>query len=285
MVRPLRIEYPGCMYHITARGNGRGVIYLCEEDRILFLDLLCKVKYIYSWEIYSYCLMDNHYHLLIETPLGNLSKGMHYINGVYSQKFNKKYNRVGHVLQGRYKSILVDKDSYFLELARYIVLNPVRAFMVSNVSEWQWSSYLATCEEGASQSLVNTDYLLSNFATSRNLAISKYKQFVADGVDSNPFDDLKNQIFLGSEKFVTKMQENIDSGMDLIDIPKDQYLYTKQKESLPIEEYVALASSRNEAIYLSYTKGNFTLREIGKYFKLHYSRISKIVNEWKMGKA
>ena len=130
MVRPLRIEFAGGLYHITSRGNRKEVIYLLDEDRQKFLSVLGDACTKYNWLCHSYCLMSNHYHLLIETPFCNLSKGMRYLNSVYTQKFNKAHNRVGHVLQGRYKSILVEKDPYLLELARYIVLNPVRAGMV-----------------------------------------------------------------------------------------------------------------------------------------------------------
>ncbi|HAU1322460.1 TPA: addiction module toxin RelE, partial [Legionella pneumophila] len=144
MVRPLRIEFAGGLYHITSRGNRKEAIYLSDEDRENFLSVLGDTCLKYQWLCHSYCLMTNHYHLLIETPLGNLSKGMRYLNGVYTQKFNKSHKRIGHVLQGRYKSILVEKDSYLLELSRYIVLNPVRVGMVEKADEWSWSSYLAT---------------------------------------------------------------------------------------------------------------------------------------------
>ena len=144
MARSLRIEFPGALYHITSRGDGQERIYTSEEDRYLFLNTLSEVCLRCTWVCYAYCLMNNHYHLLIETPAGNLSKGMQLLNGIYTQKFNRIHNRVGHVFQGRFKAILVDKDSYLLELSRYIVLNPVRAQMVTSPHEWKWSSYLAT---------------------------------------------------------------------------------------------------------------------------------------------
>lgn len=144
MVRPLRIEFAGGLYHITSRGNKKEPIYLLDGDRENYLSVLKDTCTKYQWICHSYCLMTNHYHLLIETPISNLSKGMRYLNSVYTQKFNRVHNRVGHVLQGRYKSILVEKDNYLLELSRYIVLNPVRAGIVQNADEWLWSSYLAT---------------------------------------------------------------------------------------------------------------------------------------------
>lgn len=144
MARQLRLEFAGGLYHLTARGNAQAAIYQDNDDRKLFLDLLGREIDQQGWLCYAYCLMDNHYHLLIETPEANLSKGMRRLNQVYTQAFNRRHGRVGHVLQGRYKSIVVDKDNYFLELSRYIVLNPVRAGMVKAAQEWSWSNYRAT---------------------------------------------------------------------------------------------------------------------------------------------
>ena len=144
MARPLRLEFPGALYHVTSRGNQRGNIFDDNDDRRQFLLVLQEVCHRYNWICHAYCLMSNHYHLLIETPDGNLSQGMRQLNGVYTQYFNRRHGRVGHVFQGRYKGILVDKNSYLLELARYIVLNPVRAGLVRSAREWPWSSYRAT---------------------------------------------------------------------------------------------------------------------------------------------
>ena len=130
MSRPLRIEFAGGLYHVTSRGDGREAIFLTEEDKRLFLSVLSEVVRDFNWAVHAYCLMDNHYHFLIETPDGNLSKGMRQLNGVYTQRFNRQHGRVGHVFQGRYKAIIVQKESYLLELARYVVLKPVRARMV-----------------------------------------------------------------------------------------------------------------------------------------------------------
>ncbi len=146
MTRPLRLEFPGALYHVTARGNARQEIYLCDEDRERFVQLLAEEVKQQGWICYAYCLMDNHYHLLFETPSANLCKGMQRFNGRYTQYFNRFHQRVGHVFQGRYKSILVEKEVYLLELCRYVVLNPVRAKMVAAPGDWIWSSYMATCE-------------------------------------------------------------------------------------------------------------------------------------------
>lgn len=165
MARPLRLEFAGALYHLTARGNARSEIFADDEDRRVFLELLGKEIAQQGWRCYAYCLMGNHYHLLIETPEANLVAGMRRLNGVYTQAFNRRHQRVGHVFQGRYKSIVVDKDSYGLELSRYIVLNPVRARMVKRAQDWAWSSYGATVGAVAQPSWLDRDWVLGQMGT------------------------------------------------------------------------------------------------------------------------
>jgi putative transposase len=141
MARPLRIEYPGAFYHITSRGNARQDIFKTKKDFKDFLIILKENTERYNWQCYAYCLMSNHYHLLIKTLDPNLSQGMRQLNGVYTQKSNYNHKTVGHIFQGRYKAILVDEEKYFYELVRYIVLNPVRAKMVKNPENYHWSSH------------------------------------------------------------------------------------------------------------------------------------------------
>ena len=143
MARPLRIEFEGAFYHVMARGNALQDIFLRDADRQTFIDNLGRVAQRFDWRVWAWCLMGNHYHLLIETRQATLSKGMREVNGVYTQAFNRRHRRVGHVLQGRYKAILVDQDTYLLELARYVVLNPVRAGLVQSAGESTWSSHQA----------------------------------------------------------------------------------------------------------------------------------------------
>ena len=276
MVRPLRIEYPGGVYHVTSRGNRREEIFLSNDDKELFLRILGDTCEKNRWYCHAYCLMSNHYHLLIETPLGNLSKGMQYLNGVYTQKFNRVHQRVGHVFQGRYKAILVEKDSYLLELSRYIVLNPVRAKMVSSASKWPWSSYLFTINELTPPKWLNVNILLESFNPNKTTAIGQYKQFVDDGVNGeSPWSNLKNQIYLGSDEFVNKSLGKIVEIVDKTYIPKIHF--TEVIEKRPLKEYESISNERDEAIYLAYSSGQYSLKEIGNHFGLHYSRISRIV--------
>ncbi len=174
MVRPVRIEFPGALYHVTSRGNRREAIYEEDADRELFLEILGQVIAGWNWICHAYCLMSNHYHLVIETPDGNLSKGMRQLNGVYTQTSNRCHQRMGHLFQGRYKAILVDAETYLLELSRYVVLNPVRAGMVEDPGQWCWSSYPAMLGETPIPAWLATDGLLVQFGKDRSKAIQRY---------------------------------------------------------------------------------------------------------------
>jgi putative transposase len=206
MTRPLRLEFPGALYHLTARGDRQEDIFLDDTDRQAFLHLLAKEVRQQRWRLYAYCLMSNHYHLLVETPEGNLVAGMRRLNGVYTQAFNRRHGRVGHVFQGRYKSILVEKDAYLLELARYIVLNPVRAQMVKRAEDWPWSSYRATAGKAEAPDWLSADALLSHFGADVSSVRQAYGQFVRAGVRGpSPWVAVRSQIYLGGDKFLARM--------------------------------------------------------------------------------
>ena len=223
MSRPLRLEYAGALYHVTSRGDKKNDIYMSDLDRDSFLMLLGDVCGTHNWVCHAYCLMDNHYHLLIETPDANLSRGMRQLNGVYTQNFNRSHNQVGHVFQGRYKAIHVEKESYLLELARYIVLNPVRAGMVDTTADWPWSSYLATTGSNASPEWLNTEWVLAAFGETKRTAIRRYKKFVEQGANrSAPWEHLKNQVFLGRTEFVDGLVAVLDGEKELSEIPSSQ---------------------------------------------------------------
>lgn len=148
MARPLRVEYPGAVYHITSRGNAQQSIFVDDGDRSALLEILAKAIDRFNWLCHAYCLMSNHFHLLVETVDPTLARGMRHLNGIYTQATNRRHARSGHLLQGRYKAILVEKDSHLLELARYVVLNPVRAKMVRAAKDWRWSSYRSRRSRG-----------------------------------------------------------------------------------------------------------------------------------------
>lgn len=202
MARQLRLEYPGALYHLTARGNEQQTIFHDEIDRRHFLAVFGREILQQRWRCYAYCLMGNHYHLLLDTPEPNLSRGMRRLNGSYTQRFNWRHHRVGHLLQGRFKSLLVERESYLLELCRYVVLNPVRAGMVSVPQEWTWSSYGATAGLRAAPVWLDVAGVLSLFDADHNRARQAYQQFVADGIGRpSPWAQITGQIFLGSPAF------------------------------------------------------------------------------------
>jgi putative transposase len=275
MTRPLRLEFAGALYHVTSRGDRQDDIYENNVDRDGFLSVLGGVCATYNWVCHAYCLMSNHYHLLIETPDANLSKGMRQLNGVYTQSFNRRHGRVGHVFQGRYKAIHVDREEYLLELARYIVLNPVRAKMVRSAKDWPWSSYRSTTGQSANPAFLNTQWLLAAFGKNKGKAIEGYKQFVARGKNQpSPWKDLRNQVYLGDDSFVKRMDALIDGDKDLSEVP------SSQRRGIPasLEEYDA-KYERNEAIEGAYTSGGYTLKEIGDYFGLHYATVSRLARD------
>ena len=186
MTRPLRLKFPNAIYHVTSRGNARNPIVLDDEDRYGVVVCLEEAVARFGWLCHAYCLMDNHYHLLIETPEGNLSPGMRQLNGVYTQRFNRRHGRVGHVFQGRFKAIVVDRDSYLLELCRYVVLNPIRAGMVKHIEQYPWSSYPATMGMTDCPSWLDTDWMLGQFGEASRRAQRHYADFVAEGEDYHP---------------------------------------------------------------------------------------------------
>jgi REP element-mobilizing transposase RayT len=177
MARELRVLFEGAIYHITNRGNEKREIFKDEKDRRVFLGLVRKTVAKYGWICYGYCLMDNHYHLLIETPKPNLSDGMKKINGEYSQYFNFRHARIGHLFQGRYKAVLVNKESHLLELCRYIVLNPVRAGLIKRPDDYEWTSYAATVGKKRKH-FVERKWILDQFAENGKSATALYSDFV-----------------------------------------------------------------------------------------------------------
>ena len=219
MARPLRIEYPGAVYHVTSRGNEKKPVFKDDTDRQNFLNTLQHVSKRYNWICHAYCLMTNHYHLLIETPDGNLALGMRQLNGVYTQLFNKLHNRAGHLFQGRYKAILIQKDSHLLEVCRYVVLNPVRARMVDRPDEWKWSSYLATAGRAKSHSNLTTDWVLGQFSGKRGKAEQEYRQFVSWGIGKPTiWTEVRGQALLGEEGFVDQLVDHLKKHKDVPDI-------------------------------------------------------------------
>jgi REP element-mobilizing transposase RayT len=279
MARPLRIEFEGALYHITSRGNARAPIFLDDEDRELFLQLLQEVINRFDWLCHAYCLMDNHYHLLIETPNANLSLGMRHLNGIFTQRFNRHHGRVGHLFQGRFKAILVEKESHLLELARNIVLNPVRAGMVADAAHHPWSSYHATAGIVPPSPWLTVGWILSQFADDAAAAQKRYRRFVADGVTSpSPWSQLKGQILLGSEAFASKIQPLLEGdGTASSEISRSQRMaHRPELTSLFTDAVRTNKPLRDDAIRLVYEYG-YTMTAIARHAGIHYTTVSKVV--------
>lgn len=270
MARPLRLEFPGAVYHVTSRGNARQDIVADDRDRtdFLFLSLLAHVIDRYGWLCHAYCVMDNHYHLLIETPQANLSSGMRQLNGRYIQVYNRRHERVGHLFQGRFTAILVEKEAHLLELCRYVVLNPVRAKMVTHPRLWVWSSYRAMVSETQAPAWLTTDWILGQFGQRAGAAQEKYRAFVAEGRGgASPWEQVTGQIYLGSEAFVEQHQPNCV----IRDIPRRQT--QAQRPSLRV--LFQRKEGQTRLILTAYRQYGYRLAEIAAHLGVHPATVSR----------
>ena len=276
MTRPLRVEFNGAVYHITSRGNARQAIFLGEKDFADFLSVLCSVVKRYHFLLHAYCLMNNHYHLLIETPEGNLSKGMRQLNGLYTQRFNQRHKRVGHLFQGRYQAILVDKDNYLLTLCRYVVLNPVRAKIVKDPGDWKWSTYKATIGVGQGISCLTVDWLLSQFGKEQKAAARQYQEFVHSGIKAeSPLKAIKGQLFLGQENFIDEIKHLMRGKEKLKEITREQRYVTRP----PLNEILKHKDkkSKEQVMYEAHLQYGYTLKDIAEYIGVHYTTVSRAI--------
>ena len=271
MARPLRIEFEGAFYHVIARGNARLDIFLDDADRRSFIDNLGRVSQRFDWQVWAWCLMDNHYHLLIETRLATLSKGMREVNGVYTQAFNRRHRRVGHVLQGRYRAILVDQDAYLLELARYIVLNPVRAGLVQSAEDYAWSCYQALMGKVPAPEWLAVNDILAMFHSHRGAARRAYARFIRDGIDADdPHDEMQRAGILGGESFMERVLDHVDRQALSPEIVR------KDRPAASLETIAQRQQSRDTAIQEAYSTGAYTITEIAEFFGMHRSTASRI---------
>ena len=275
MARPLRIEYEGAVYHVTSRGNAGEDIFRDDAGRVRFLKVLGVAVERFGWICHAYCLMTNHYHLLIETPEPNLSRGMKHLNGVYTQWFNRRHSRAGHLVQGRFKAILVEKESYLLELVRYIVLNPVRAKLVRSASDWPWSSYHAAAGQTAPPDFLTTAWILSQFADDPATAIHAYRTFVEQGRNIDAWEDLRAGMLLGTDTFVESLKPLLRDVSANREIRREERLAARPSlEELFVD--VSGKPTRNKRIHLAIRKYEYKLKEVGDYLGLSSPTISVI---------
>ena len=222
MARPLRVEYPDALYHVTARGNERRPIFRNVHDRQTFLQLLGQAAVRFGWSVTAYVLMTNHFHLVIQTPEPNLSRGMHWLNGTYAAWFNHQHNRAGHLFQGRFHSVLIDKEAYFAEVLRYVVLNPVRAKLVARPEGYRWSSYRATAGLEPAPEWLDVVAALQVFDADPLTARANYRAFVHSSIGSaaSLWDEVANAIYLGTEAWTKRMRKQVESKPRSTDHPK-----------------------------------------------------------------
>ena len=286
MARPLRIEYDGALYHVTSRGNEQKPIFKHDADRELFLNTLFHVTQRFHWVCHAYCLMNNHYHLVIETPEGNLSKGMRQLNGVYTQAFNRRHARVGHLFQGRFKAILVQKDSHFLAVCRYVVLNPVRAKAVNRPGEWKWSSYRATIGQAPIPDCLKTDEILSQFGVRRSLAREKYREYVRETIGAPAiWEELKGQSILGTDGFAAALTDHVASKNTVKEIPKEQRLLARPSLKKLFGQSDRQRVKRDQLIADAVDQHGYSQMEVAKHLSLHYSTISRLINNRRTAKV
>lgn len=291
MARPLRLSFPGATYHIISRGNEQKQIYSSDSDYIKFLDLLARTKEKFDLKIFAYCLMTNHYHLLLETPQANISKAMQYLNSAYSGYYNARHKRVGHLLQGRYKAILVEKDNYLLELTRYIHLNPVRAKIVENPSAYRWSSYRVYEGREKTADWLSLSEVMEQFSANSQEAFQKYKEFVEDRLEEKVKENLLSgvvyQCFLGGRRFVETMKAKVETPGSEVSYRKG--LLAKDPQllvNLVRKQKLGDRWEKKLSIYFLRRYSNMSLQEICDYFGGgHYSTVGQTVKrlEQQMG--
>jgi len=240
------------------------------EDAVERMELVC----------HAYCLMPNHYHLLLETPMANLSRAMRQVNGIYAQRFNRRHARAGHVFQGRFKAILVEKEAYLLELTRYVVSNPVRAGLVRRHEDWRWSSYQATAGSEPPPRFLCVEWILSQFGTDWPRAINAYRRFVARRHGTAMWNDLHAGFVLATDAFIAGLDPHLQPLAGCIEFPKRQRRITRPSLGALFES-AGDRRQRNLRIQQAAHTYGYRLSEIAEHLGLHYSTISGIATRVK----
>jgi putative transposase len=283
MARPLRIEFPGAVYHVTSRGDRREPIYRDDEDRIAQLNIVGVAMDRFDAQVLAYCQMDNHYHLVLHTRQANLSRLMRHINGVYTQTFNRRHDGAGHLFQGRFKSILVDRDAYLLALCRYVERNPVAAGVVEAPEQWPWSSFRAHVRLAATPPWLDSDglhgYVLGRPLAStrdRQRAAQRYAQHVADVQSGEPSiwkRGLRQQVFLGDDAFVSRMQTLASTGQrDSAEVPRLQ-----RRRPGSLQDCLNRHADRAQALRMAYRDHGITMTAMARQLGLSVSRVSRLI--------
>jgi putative transposase len=292
MVRPLRIEYAGAVYHVTSRGDRREPIAKDDTDRALFLEVLGQALQRFDAQAWGYCLMGNHYHLVLHTREANLSRLMRQINGVYTQTFNRRHGLTGHLFQGRFKAILVDSDSYLLEVCRYVDLNPVRAQMVKRPDAYAWSSYRALAGLAEPAPWLDRQPLYAQLLPGKSAAKAgaQYAEFVSQGHGVQLWETaLQQQIYLGDEGFITRMQQlagldNAAPGSSQRKAQVSQIHTSAPPKDHDLQRYAAIKThskeQRNQNIANAFYQGGHSQTAIALAFGVSTSTVSRVVADY-----
>lgn len=282
MARPLRIEFPDALYHVTSRGNEQRPIFSDDVDRKMFLTFLGQAVQRFGWSLTAWVLMTNHFHLVIQTPEANLSRGMHWLNGTYAGWFNRRHGRSGHLFQGRFHSFLVEKETYLRELLRYVVLNPVRAKMVARPEDYLWSSYRSTAGLEAADNWLHVSSILGLFDADPAVAQRQYQEFVLAKVESSDclWDNVVNGFYLGTEVWAKSMRKIVESKPRSTDHPVAQRAVGRPKMATIISAVAAATRSavdlramrggplRRLVAWIGWNDGLVTLRSIAASLRL-----------------
>jgi REP element-mobilizing transposase RayT len=265
-----------------SRGNNKQNIFLNDHDHERFFDIYSDIVKKLGWVTCAWCLMSNHFHLVVETPVPNLSEGMRLLNGIYTQYFNNNHVRVGHLFQGRFRSILVEKNRYLMELVRYVVLNPVRSGQVKSPVDWRWSSYRSTAGIGSCPDWFDPGWLLelvSEGIGNREKQQEIYMEFIGQSINNEKdlMEKVQQQIYLGDEAFIESVQNKCPPDGTDPDIVREQ----RRRPLSFIEEYLREYRDRREAMARAYLDGEFSQAEIARHFGVHYSTVSKAVKDYK----
>ena len=280
MARRGRVEYPGGVYYIKAKGKGSEPIFREASDMRRFLEILTETAFRFKWLCHSYCLLEDHYHLLLETPQGNLSRGMRQVNGLYTQSFNKKYRRQGPLFGERFRSVIIEKTRYLLPLHRHMMLNPVRANLVPEPKAWPWSSYLPNILREYRPAFLFTQWILSCFSgRDKNRTLERYERYISRGGEERfSWRELRERMFLGSDAFIERVKkmlqvQNYDKRV--------MKAGAKNGGCLSLEEIFGgerlTRRERNRRIYEAYNRQGYTLSEIAATLGIHVATVSRAV--------
>jgi putative transposase len=293
MSRPVRVEYPGAVYHVTCRGNEKRNIFRDDRDRHTFLTLLGQAVERFRWVVSAYVLMSNHFHLIVGLTTETLSAGMHWLNTTYAAAFNRAHGRVGHLYQGRFHAPLIDAEKYMLEVIRYVVLNPVRANIVAHPGAYVWSSYLATAGRAAAPPWLAVDDVLVLFGQPRHLARRRYERFVEEGIGNTrvPWTDLVGQIYLGDDQWREQVREKVQMRLRADEHPRSQREVGRRSMASVVEAISAALQVDRDSIRLGHGgtarmiaawvgsyHGGFTLASIAAGLRIRSrSQVSRLI--------